>query len=238
MKYSESGKFSSYVGKTGFYMVVVLCLLGIAAAAWFAVTRYDGFDNIKDNSSKQESILNSPDSSYESITQTPSSAPEQPSESVANSVSDVPYESSSVPTEPVEEKRSFVLPVQGNVSKGFSDSALQYSETYKDMRLHDAVDILCSEGTDVHAVGKGNVTSVEESETYGRIIMIDHGDGIIIRYCGVASVNVSAGDEVSAGTVIGTSGTVPCESADEPHIHIEAVVEGKIVSPLEALGLK
>ena len=45
-------------------------------------------------------------------------------------------------------------------------------------------------------------------------------------------------DKITTSDVIGTSGEIPCECADKPHIHIEVYVDGKITSPLEAMNLE
>ncbi len=234
MRYKESTKFPKLIGSTGFIVVMSCCLIAVGAAIWFAVSRVNSV-NEKGTTSPQSSY-NSQQSSYNENTEMPEAVEPEVSADVNNSVEDVPYESQES-TASVEETRSFVLPVTGNVSKGYSDTALQYSATYGDMRLHTGIDILCENGTDIKSAGAGVVTSVTEDAHYGRTITIDHGDSITVKYCGFASINVSEGESVSAGTVIGTSGEVPCECSDKPHIHIEATLEGETVSPLTALGL-
>lgn len=238
MKYYQTSKFPKFVGSAGFYTIIALCLLAIGAASWFAVSRYnEAQSQTGDTSSpKSYSSYDGPSSSYNSSTVIPNADVPQNNASVANPVSDVPYSSVEQTSEP--EKRSFVLPAEGNVSKGYSDTALQYSQTYGDMRLHTGIDIQCDKGSDVKSAGKGTVTAVEESGELGRFISIDHGDGITVKYCGFESVNVKTGDKVSAGTVLGTVGSVPCECADKSHIHIEALKNGETVSPLSALGLE
>ena len=130
------------------------------------------------------------------------------------------------------------MPIEGNISKGYSDSALQYSATYGDMRLHTGVDILCDSGSDIKSVSSGTVKSVTDDAKYGKVITVEYADNITVKYCGMGSVNVKDGDSVTAGTVIGTSGEIPCECADNPHIHIEVTRDGNAVSPLEALNLE
>ena len=52
------------------------------------------------------------------------------------------------------------------------------------------------------------------------------------------SVTVKENDSITTSDVIGTSGEIPCECAEKPHIHIEVYVDGKLTSPLAALGLE
>ena len=236
MKYYENKKFTKSVGRTGFYTIIICCLLAIGGASWFAVARYN---NIKSSDENSSSSL--PDKSYteESDSYTDSEeeiiTPEEKTD-VNNEVSDVPYEEQG--STPKNEERSFVLPAQGNIIKGYSDTALQKSETYGDMRLHTGIDIQCEKGTEIKSAGAGTVTAVDESSTLGKFVTIDHGDGITGRYCGLDGVTVNTGDSVSAGTVIGTLGSIPCECADKSHLHVEVLKDGKIVSPLEALGMQ
>ncbi|MBQ2316164.1 MAG: peptidoglycan DD-metalloendopeptidase family protein [Clostridia bacterium] len=239
MKYTTTSRFPRFVGGMGFYAIIALCLLGLGAASWFAVSRY----NKMENSTTPQSSINEysgPQSSYNSSTDTPEDITTPSAEETEKTVSDVPYSEpqESAPAPQKTEKRSFVLPLDGNIQKGYSDTALQYSATIGDMRLHLGIDICAAENTDIKAVGSGNITAVEDSATLGKTVVIDHGDKLTVKYCGMASVNVKVGDKVQSGTVIGTLGTVPLECADKSHLHLEATLDGKSVSPLAALGLE
>ncbi len=239
MRYYKPSRFTKSIGLTGFITITACCLIAVGAVAWFAVARYNSIsESTPDNNSNNQSY-ESDDSSYNSSAQTPTPTPSEVITDVGENVSDVPYEAEeeNEPQPEPEPERSFILPVEGNVAKGYSDTALQYSATYGDMRLHKGIDILCDSGSSIKAAGSGSVTAVTEDMHFGRIITVDHGEGIVIKYCGMESVSVKEGDTVTAGTVIGTSGEIPSECSDNPHIHIEAAVDGETVSPLSALGL-
>ncbi len=239
MKYTSTSRFPRFVGGTGFYAIIALCLLGLGAASWFAVSRYNKMENgVTPQSSLNE--YSSTQDSYNNSTDMPEDVTPPPAAETENAVSDVPYSEpqTSTPAPEKTEKRGFVLPVDGNIQKGFSDTALQYSATIGDMRLHLGIDICAAEGTDIKAAGSGNITAVEDSATLGKTIVIDHGDGLTVKYCGMASINVKSGDKVSAGTVLGALGTVPFECADKSHLHLEATHNGTPVSPLSALGFE
>lgn len=246
MKYYQSSKFPKFIGSTGFYTIIVCCLIALGAASWFAVSKYNSTEISKaeGSSDKSSSSLSIPsystdDKAYNDITEAPESIisdiTSKITESVAGEISDIPYSSEETSS---AETRSFILPVDGNISKGFSNTALQYSATYGDMRMHTGIDIICEKGSDIKSAGDGTVTAYEESSTLGKVITIDHGDGIIVKYCGLESINVVTKDKVSAGSIIGTSGSVPGECADQSHIHIEAYKDGIVISPLSALNLE
>lgn len=239
MKYYKTSKFTKAITSTGFVTIVACALIAVGAIAWFALSRDNAVTEAPSDNSSSQQEYSEPDNSYNSEVALPEVS-EEPTADVNDSVSDVPYDEEETITEsqPAPETPTFVLPIIGNISKGYSDTALQYSATYGDMRLHTGVDILCEAGSDIKSAGSGTVKTVTEDANYGRIITVEHLGGITVKYCGMGSVNVKENDKVAVGDIIGTSGEIPCECADKPHIHIEVTVDGDNTSPLAALGLE
>lgn len=237
MKYYKTSKFAKAITSTGFTVTVACLLVAVGAVGWFALSRKNSVQETpSDNNSSSQSYTDR-DNSYNENTDDNLSA-QNSSEEVDNSVSDVPYSEESISQSSEPEKPTFILPVDGNIIKGYSDSALQYSATYGDMRMHNGIDISCDTGSDVKSASSGTVKSISEDGLLGRIIEIEHTGGICIKYCGMGSINVKENDTVSSGDILGTSGEIPCECADNPHIHIEVSVDETGVSPLETLGLE
>lgn len=234
MKYYKTSKFTKAITSTGFVTIVACALIAVGAIAWFALSRNNTVTETPSENSSAQSYPQT-DTSYNN--EVNESEVSEPITDVDDSVSDVPY-TQEEPIEPVEEKITYVLPITGNISKGYSDTALQYSTTYGDMRLHTGVDILCEIGSDIKSAGSGTVKSVVDDANFGRVITIEHLGDITVKYCGMGSINVKEGDKVAAGDIIGTSGDIPCECADNPHIHIEVLLDGNTTSPLAALGLE
>lgn len=232
----EEGKHQSEISKAGFITIIVFCLLAIGAISYFAISGARARIKQNEKNSSQNKTYSSEDGSYNNSINEPEFDMPEPSSSVGKTESEIPYEETKDPEPVIEQKQTFILPVTGNVSKGFSDSALQYSATYGDMRLHTGIDILCKTGTDIKSAADGTVVSVEESATLGRTVTVDHGGDLTVKYCGFESLNVKEGDSVKCGDVLGTSGTVPSEANDQPHIHIELYQNGKVISPLEILS--
>ena len=233
MKYYES-RFTKFIGSTGFYAVIACCIIAIGAASWFAVSRYNKAKEPENVTSKQR-VISSENSAY---TESTESVPEiimQPVESANNTVTDEPYVSSqeTAPTAPAAE--SFAMPVEGEISKDFSLSQLQYSSTYSDMRLHKGIDISCEKGTDVKSCGEGTVKSVEESASLGNVVVIDHGNCVEIKYCGLGDVAVQSSQTVKTGTVLGVVSEIPCECADQSHLHIEVYKDGAAIAPSDII---
>lgn len=238
MNYNEK-KSSKKTGGIGFYTIIACCLIAIGATAWFAVSKMDKSEPKNNDISSYESQ----DDSYNSIT-SPSA------ENTAGVESEVPYkeESSTVSEQKPESKaestvseakqKGFVMPSNGSITKTYSDTALQYSKTYGDMRIHQGIDITCKSDERIKASANGVVSNISDDAFYGKVISIDCGEGIVVRYCGMKDVNVKTGDSVSAGTVLGTVGNVPCECEDGTHIHIETLKDGELCSPASLFGLE
>ena len=71
--------------------------------------------------------------------------------------------------------------------------------------------------------------------TYGKSIVIDHGNGISTIYAHCTSLMVSLGDSVEAGQTIATVGTTG--RASGPHLHFEYMINGVRVNPAKYLGI-
>lgn len=230
MKYNEQ-KFAKFIGGTGFFAIVACFVLIIGAATWFAVSKFNKDKAKTEPEPKTESYSSqsSPYNDMGDIGDDISSAVSDVADDVTNSVSNEPY---SDETKTEETKvLNFISPVEGEVSKGYSDTELQYSATYTDMRLHTGLDIACEKGASVKAMESGVVAGVEEDTTFGTVITVDHGNGVKVKYCGIENVTVKAEDKLSKGEIIGAVGTIPSECADQSHIHIEMFKNGKLVSP-------
>lgn len=88
-------------------------------------------------------------------------------------------------------------------------------------RQHLGVDIPLPVGTEVVATAAGTVARAETSSSYGNVVYIDHPDGRQTRYAHLDSIaGLSVGDQVTAGQVIGASGSTGIRSTG-PHLHFE-----------------
>lgn len=132
-------------------------------------------------------------------------------------------------------KSYYKYPLGEAVIKGYSQE-LTYDETLGDYRAHTAVDFKGNQGDEVVAVNDGLVQKVYNDNLYGVVVEIDHGGKLVAKYCGLESASVKAGDTVSINQPIGTLGKVPCESAQQPHLHFETAVDGEILNPLDVMG--
>lgn len=95
--------------------------------------------------------------------------------------------------------------------------------------FHKGIDIGSPDGTPVHAPASGRVLKAAMGNGYGREIEIDHGNGIVTVYGHLQGWNVTAGQEVVKGEVIGFVGHSGRTTGS--HLHYEVQVRGTAVNP-------
>ena len=135
-------------------------------------------------------------------------------------------------------KGEWIMPAAGKIIKDYSAGSLVESKTMGDYRVHNGVDIAVKKGETVKAVNSGKVLDVYSDAFWGNTVVIDHG-GVIVKYSALSNEGiVSKGDVLQKGDKVGLADTVPCEQKDEPHIHIETLVNDEVVDPLSALNQK
>jgi murein DD-endopeptidase MepM/ murein hydrolase activator NlpD len=97
-------------------------------------------------------------------------------------------------------------------------------------RLHAGIDIAVPTGTPIHAAAAGTVVIAGWVSGYGNYTCIDHGGGLATCYAHQETMDVSVGQHVAQGQVIGlTDCTGHCLG---PHLHFEVRVNGTPVDPL------
>lgn len=96
--------------------------------------------------------------------------------------------------------------------------------------FHDGIDIGVGSGTPVAAAAGGEVIMVSWYGGYGKSIRIDHGNGIVTMYSHLSSYEVSVGDYVSPGDLIGYSGNTG--NSTGAHLHFTVIVDGTPVDPM------
>lgn len=94
---------------------------------------------------------------------------------------------------------------------------------------HKGLDIAAPNGTSIYAAADGTVEFSGYKGSLGKLVIINHGNGIKTYYAHCSSLKVSAGQKVSAGTniaAVGKTGT-----ATGYHLHFEIRVNGTSVNP-------
>jgi murein DD-endopeptidase MepM/ murein hydrolase activator NlpD len=124
-----------------------------------------------------------------------------------------------------------IWPVNGHVLSRFGDREDPFSG---EGAIHTGVDISAFIGTAVHAAADGVIYQAEYAGHYGKIVVIDHGNGMTTRYAHLSRFDVIPGQEIRRGEVIGFSGATGRVTA--PHLHFEVRVGGSPVNPYPYLA--
>jgi murein DD-endopeptidase MepM/ murein hydrolase activator NlpD len=97
-------------------------------------------------------------------------------------------------------------------------------------RPHKGLDFSAPKGTPVYATGDGRVTEAHYSDSFGKVIYIDHGFGFETRYAHLSRFAVANGSVVQRGQVIGFVGNTGHSFGD--HLHYEVLYRGMHVNPI------
>lgn len=101
------------------------------------------------------------------------------------------------------------------------------------LAFHGGIDFRTPTGTPIFATGSGIVVHAGRNGGYGKMVEIDHGNGITTRYAHLSSVEVREGDHLPVGTRIGKSGSTGRSTG--PHLHYEVRRDGNAVDPMRFL---
>ena len=99
--------------------------------------------------------------------------------------------------------------------------------------MHTGLDFRAQTGDPVRATANGKVVSAGWSGGYGRMVEIDHGNGLSTRYGHLSEIGVKVGDVVKIGQVIGEVGSTGRSTG--PHLHYETRIDGEAVDPQKFL---
>lgn len=98
-------------------------------------------------------------------------------------------------------------------------------------RFHSGVDIGVPTGGKVIAANDGIVIKTTYTSSYGNMVMIDHGGGIVTLYAHGSKIIATLGQEVKRGDVIMEAGSTGLSTG--PHLHFEVRLDGEYQQPLD-----
>ncbi len=100
--------------------------------------------------------------------------------------------------------------------------------------FHTGIDISTPQGSEVHATADGVVASAGWAGGYGRLLVIDHGNGLQTYYAHLSRLLVIPGQAVRSNEVVALSGSSGRSTG--PHIHYEVRLAGTPVNPYKYLA--
>jgi murein DD-endopeptidase MepM/ murein hydrolase activator NlpD len=123
-------------------------------------------------------------------------------------------------------------PVDGRLLSPFGGRTDPFSG--EGMHFHTGVDISAAMGTPVRAAADGIVIFADMFSGYGRLIRINHGNGVQTYYGHLSKYYVQPGQEVHRGDLIAASGASGHVTA--PHLHYEVRLGNAPVNPYRYLA--
>lgn len=132
----------------------------------------------------------------------------------------------------VELQRSEQVQLSGRpIAKGWLSSAYgnRMDPITGQPAWHAGVDFAGSQGSDVLAVASGVVVFADRRDGYGKLVEINHGNGVSTRYGHHDKLLVKGGEIVKKGDVIGLMGSSGRSTG--PHVHFEVLRNGRNIDP-------
>ena len=118
---------------------------------------------------------------------------------------------------------NLIKPVTGSITSRFGAISSRRSGA------HTGLDIATSYGTPISAVAAGTVSFSGTKGSYGKLIVIDHGNGVQTYYGHCSSLYVSAGQQVVQGQKIAAVGSTGNSTGS--HLHLEIRLNGVAYNP-------
>lgn len=207
-------KFKEFLKKNGYYFIMALCLLAVAAMITVTVL-----------SKKSDKIDLGPDDPIV----------EQPNNNEEPVITDPDPD----PVVPVDTPIVFASPVSSvNIIKDVYMDSLVWNSTLKQYEWHPGIDFAGKEGDKVYAAYSGKITGVSFDPLHGHVITISHSDKLQTKYCSLSSVAVTQGQTVQKGDVIGGMGnSATREYSLGNRLYFEVIENGKKINPYTYLAI-
>lgn len=122
-------------------------------------------------------------------------------------------------------------PVVGKLETGVGGRHNPF--TGRGWEYHEGQDIDSPYGTPVLAAASGKVIIAQYQRGYGKVIYVDHGNGLSTRYGHLSEIEVKVGESVTRGATLGKVGSTGRSTG--PHLHYEVRVNNQPVNPREYL---
>jgi murein DD-endopeptidase MepM/ murein hydrolase activator NlpD len=137
-------------------------------------------------------------------------------------------------------ERAFFLRIlyRNPIDKGYVTSLYGWrSDPFTGSReFHGGLDIGAPDGTEVHAARDGMVEDVGVSEPLGRYVVVTHPGGYQTVYGHLSAINVTIGEPVSTGFILGAVGHTG--RATGSHLHFEVRTKAGTRDPLQLIRMK
>jgi len=119
-----------------------------------------------------------------------------------------------------------IKPSDGWISSRFGYRVSPFTERRE---LHKGIDIANHTGTPIHATAGGKIAFAGNKGAMGKVMKIDHGNGLVTRYAHLSKILKEKGASVKRGDIIALMGSTGRSTG--PHVHYEVRLNGAAVDP-------
>ncbi len=126
-------------------------------------------------------------------------------------------------------KKRPVYMATGKFRHPFSAGTITSRYGSRSRGFHTGLDLAGATGSPVYAADGGTVSFAGWSGGYGKLIKINHGNGYVTYYAHLNTINVSNGQKVAKGEMIGRVGNTG--NSTGPHLHFEIRLNGQTLNP-------
>ena len=123
--------------------------------------------------------------------------------------------------------KPFIMPVGGSRTSDFGPRIDPLTKRVGS--FHSGVDIAAPRGTPILAALTGIIIKAGWGGGYGKLIMIEHDNGLVTYYAHQSRFSKKTGDDVIRGQVIGYVGSTGRSTG--PHLHFEVRIGGTAKNP-------
>lgn len=101
-------------------------------------------------------------------------------------------------------------------------------------RNHKGIDIPGAIGTPIYATADGFIGRAEWVGGYGKLVEINHGNAVQTRYGHLSAMNVTPGQRIRKGDILGYMGSTGRSTGS--HLHYEVRIAGEAINPTAFLS--
>jgi murein DD-endopeptidase MepM/ murein hydrolase activator NlpD len=128
-------------------------------------------------------------------------------------------------------QETFVYPLMG--PRLSSDYGNRRHPIKRVTQHHHGIDLAAPAGAPIRAIADGRVMFADPYAGYGKLVVVQHKNGLTSHYGHCSRIAVQPGAFVRAGDIIGMVGSTGISTG--PHLHFELRKEGSPVNPERVL---